>query len=329
MQTEIYQPFDKFNFGNRTCFLSGKLLQSEEEKIQVFPAWLLARYNLYDQPFKMLDENFPTYKDLKLPCSAEVNNQYLEPLEEKIKAAFAQGFEAVQALDEWKLFIWAGKIMYGIIFNELQSAIRQQYAQGEGLNISQSLMHKFSSLHLMLQMLFLPIVFEDFKPYSFFLFKINPETDQFNYRDEINSLTFSLRLKDFGFIFCLQDNGANAVYQQEILSKIAGKTLHPIQFEEFCGRIFYSAYLFNRLPEYNLLPVQNKIYVEAMPLKGLSAKPLFDEWKPKVYVQVLENFWKPWGFLLLEIIKNPEQPKSFLVDKNSMFIPAEAIELPG
>lgn len=329
MQTEIYQPFEKFNFGNRTCFLSGKLLQSEEEKIQVFPAWLLAKYNLYDQPFKMLDENFPTYKDLKLPCSARLNNQYLEPLEEEIKAAFAHGFEAVQALDEWKLFIWAGKIMYGIIFNELQSAIRQQYAQGEGLNISQSLMHKFSSLHMMLQMLFLPIVFEDFKPFSFFLFKINPETDQFNYRDEINSLTFSLRLKDFGFIFCLQDNGANAVYQQEILKKIAGQTLHPIQFEEFCGRIFYSAYLFNRLPEYNLLPVQNKIYVEAMPLKGLSAKPLFDEWKPKVFGQVLENFWKPWGFLLLEIIKNPEQPMSFLVDKNSMFIPAEEIELPG
>ncbi len=329
MQTEIYQPFDKFNFGNRTCFLSGKLLQSEEEKIQVFPAWLLAKYNLYDHPFKMLDENFPTYKDLKLPCSAEINALYFEPLEEEIKAAFAQGFEAVQALDEWKLFIWAGKIMYGIIFNELQSAIRQQYAQGEGLNISQSLMHKFSSLHIMLQMLFLPIVFEDFKPYSFFLFKINPETDQFNYRDEINSLTFSLRLKDFGFIFCLQDNGANAVYQQEVISKIAGKTLHPIQFEEFCGRIFYSAYLFNRLPEYNLLPVQNKIYVEAMPLKGLSAKPLFDEWKPKVYGQVLENFWKPWRFLLLEIIKNPEQPMSFLVDKNSMFIPADTIELPG
>lgn len=329
MLTEIYQPFDRFNFGNKTCFISGKPLQSEEEKIQVFPAWLLAKYNLYDAPFKMLDENFPTYKDLKLPCSAEVNNNYLEPLEAEIKAAFEQGFEAVQQLDEWKLFIWAGKIMYGIIFNELQSAIRQQYAQGEGLNISQSLMHKFSSLHLMLQMLLLPIVFEDFKPYSFFLFKISSETDQFNYRDEINSLTFSLRLKDFGFIFCLQDNGANGVYHQSILQKITEKTLHPIQFEEFCGRIFYSAYLFNRLPEYNLLPVQNKIYVEAMPLKGLSAKPLFDEWKPRVYGQVLENFWKPWGFLLLEIIKNPEQPMSFLLDKNSRFIAAEEIALPG
>jgi len=329
MQTEIYLPFDRFNFGNRTCFLTGKVLQSEEEKIQVFPAWLLAKYNLYDQPFKMLDENFPTYKDLKLPCSAEVNELYLEPLEAEIKAAFEQGFEAVKALDEWKLFIWAGKIMYGIIFNELQSAIRQQYTEGQGLNISQSLMHKFSQLHIMLQMLLLPIVFEDFKPFSFFLFKINPKTEEFNYRDEINSLTFSLRLKDFGFIFCLQDNGANTVYHQEILGKIQGKTLHPIQFEEFCARVFYSAYLFNRLPEYDLLPVKEKIYVEAMPLQGLSAKPLFDEWKNKVYGQVLENFWKPWGFLLLEIIKNPEQQMSFLVDKNSMFIPAEDVGLPG
>jgi hypothetical protein len=29
---------------------------------------------------------------------------------------------------------------------------------------------------------------------------------------------------------------------------------------------------------------------------------------------VLENFWKNWGFLLLEIIKNPEKPMSFLFD---------------
>jgi hypothetical protein len=30
----------------------------------------------------------------------------------------------------------------------------------------------------------------------------------------------------------------------------------------------------------------------------------------KTYGQVLENFWKNWGFLLLEIIKNPNEPMS-------------------
>jgi hypothetical protein len=328
MPPKIYSPFDASNFSNRNCFLTGELLKSEEEKIQVFPQWLMSLYGLEDQPFKLLDESMATYKDIKLPCSAGVNETYLEPLEAEIETAFNNGYEAVKALDELKLFRWAGKLLYGIIFNEIQAGIRQQYAQGEEFNISQSIIHKFSNLHLMLQGINLPIFFEEFKPYSLFLFKVNNNEQEFGYRDEINTLTFALRIKDFGLIICFQDNGANRQFHRETLEKIGGETLHPIQFEEFSGRVFYSAYLFSRLPEYNILPVGDEIYIEAMPLRGMSSKPLFDHWQNKIYGQVLENFWKNWGFLLLEIIKDPEQPMSFLFDDKGAFINAGAIELP-
>ncbi|QEC65580.1 hypothetical protein FRZ54_02440 [Mucilaginibacter ginsenosidivorans] len=327
MPVEIYHPFQNFNFSNRNCFLSGKPLSSEEEKIQVFPAWLMSSHNLADQSFKMLDESISTYKDLKLPCSAMINEQYLDPLETEVAAAAALGYEGMKSLAELKLFQWAGKILYGIVFNEIQAGIKQQHASGQEFNISQSLIHKFSNLHLMLQSIYLPIVFEDFKPFSLFLFKVNNESNEFVYRDEINTLTFSMRMKDFGLIICLQDNDANRNYHREILEKINGQTLHPIQFEEFNARVFYSAYLFNRLPEYNILPVGDETYIEAMPLRSMSSKPTFDFWQNKVYGQVLENFWKKWGFLLFEIIKNPESPMSFLLDADGNFISATAIEL--
>lgn len=328
MPAKIYSPFEHFNFSNRTCFLSGEALSSEEEKIQVFPAWLMSSFNLADQPFKLLDESYATYKDLKLPCAATINEQYLEPLEAEIAAAFDGGFDAVNSLDQLKLFQWAGKLLYGILFNEMQAGLKQQHAQGQEFNISQSLLHKFGNLHLMLQSINQPIVFEDFQPFSLFLFKVNNEADLFGYRDEINTLTFSLRVKDFGLIICLQDNGANRIYHKEILEKIEGQTLHPIQFEEFNARIFYSAYLFNRLPEYNILPAGDETFIEAMPLRGISSKPLFDFWQNKTYGQVLENFWKKWGFLLLEIIKDPENPMSFLTGADDNFINAATIELP-
>ena len=327
MPAQIYNPFEKFNFSNRNCFLTGEALSSEEEKIQVFPVWLMSRFNLADAPFKLLDESMATYKDLKIPCSATVNEQYLEPLEAEIAAVFESGYDAVRNVDELKLFQWAGKLLYGIIFNEIQTGIKQQHAQGEEFSMSQAIIHKFSHLHLMLQSLNQPVEFEDFAPYSLFLFKVNNEPELFGYRDEINTLTFSLRIKDFGLIICLQDNGANRNYHQEILAKIEGQTLHPIQFEEFNGRIFYSAYLFNRLPEYNILPVGDTTYIEAMPLRGMSSKPLFDMWVNKTYGQVLENFWKKWGFLLLEIIKDPENPMTFLLDEDGQFINAATIEL--
>jgi len=255
MSQQIYHPFQSFKFGNRNCFLTGQALTSEEEKVQVFPQWLMSLYQLEDKPFKMLDESMATYKDLKLPCSATINEQFLEPLEKEIADAFASGYDTVKQLDEFKLFQWAGKLLYGIIFNEIQSGIKQQYIKGEEFNISQSIIHKFSHLHLMLQSLNLPVILEDFKPFSLFLFKVDNDEKEFGYRDEINTLTFALRIRDFGLIICLQDNGANKQYHKEVFEKIKDNTLHPIQFEEFSGRVFYSAYLFNRLPEYNILPV--------------------------------------------------------------------------
>src|SRR3569833_483044 len=141
MPAEIYYPFRSYNFGNRTCFLSGQELSTEEEKIQVFPAWLMGRYKLEYQPFKFLDESLSTYKDLKIPCSATINEQYLEPLEAEIATAFEAGYDALKQLDEIKLFQWAGKLLYGIIFNEVQIGIKQQHFQGQEFYISQSLIH--------------------------------------------------------------------------------------------------------------------------------------------------------------------------------------------
>jgi len=328
MPAQIYHPFESNNFSNTTCFLTGQKLSSPDEKIQVFPQWLMSRYSLEDQPFKLLDESMATYKDLKIPCAAEVNEQWLEPLENEIADAFEIGYEAIKALDEQTLFQWAGKLLYGIIFNEIQSGIKLQHSQGEEFNISQSIIHKFSHLHLMLQSINLPLEFDGFKPYSVFLFKVDNNGKEFGYRDEINTMTFALRIKDFGLVISLQDNGANRSYHKEVLDKIGDNMLHPIQFEEFSGRVFYSAYLFNRLPEYNILPVGEDIYLEAMPLRGMSSKPLFDTWNNKTFGQVLESFWKNWGFLLLEIIKNPENPMSFLFDANGNFVNENTIGLP-
>jgi len=328
MATPIYSPFDAFNFSNRNCFLTGAPLNSEEERIQIFPQWLMKRYALEDRPFKMLDESMATYKDLKLPCSAAVNETYLEPLENEIADAFGKGYDAVKELDTLKLFQWAGKLLYGIIFTEIRSGIKLQRSQGEDFNISQSIIHKFSNLHLMLQSINQNIIFEDFTPYSLFLFKVDNAEEEFGYRDEINTLTFALRINNFGLIICFQDNGANRNYHREILAKVEGETLHPIQFEEISARVFYSAYLFNRLPEYTVMPVNDEIYIEAMPLRGMTGKPLFDFWQNKIYGQVLESFWKNWGFLLLEIIKDPENPMSFLLDDEGNFRPTDTVLLP-
>ncbi|HEY1024757.1 MAG TPA: hypothetical protein VGE26_06295, partial [Sphingobacteriaceae bacterium] len=253
----------------------------------------------------------------------------LEPLELDIRNAFENGYPAVAGLSKIRLFQWIGKLVYGILYNEIQLGIRQQRTAGEEFTFSQALRHKFRNLHFMLQSLIVPVEFEDRLPWTIEVFPVSNSEHTFNYRDEMNTLVFSLRMNDFGIIACLQDNGANGVYHKDILARVKHQTLHPIQFEELCAKFYYSAYLFNRLPEYTYLATGEAVYIEAMPLRGISNKPLFDFWQNKTYGQVLENFWKPWGFVLFEIIKDPEKPMSFLIDEDEIFIDPAKIELPA
>lgn len=323
-----FNPFEKLQFSTNLCFLSGEKLQTSEEIIPVFPTWLMQKYDLEEVPFKLLDESMYTYKSLQLPCSAKVFEEAISPMEDKIKLAFESGYDAVNQLPPLILFQWISKLVYGMLYNEIRIGIKQQQALGEEFNFSQALRHKFMTLHNMLQSLITPVVFEDPQPWTIKVFKVDNASETFNYRDEINTLVFSLRMNDFGIIACLQDNGVDGIYHKELLDRVNNHILHPIQFEEISAKFFYSAYLFNRLPEYTYLPTEEAVFIEPMPLKGISNKPLFDFWQNKTYAQVLENFWKPWGFTMFEILKDPENPKTFLTNEQGEFLKSAAINLP-
>jgi hypothetical protein len=311
MNSGLYNPFQNFDFLYKTCFLSGKTFNSPVIQVPLIPEWLLEQAGLSgEEQIQFLDESIRSYNTLVIPVNSEVNAQFLTPLEDKIEAAFARGYDAVSALPELDLFNWIGKFLYGFVYIEMHSALRKEMT-ADGLNMSQSLMMKFANLNFMMQNLYTSLEFEDFSPWSITVVKLENGETPFSFRDEINTLTFSLKMKDFGIIACLQDNGTNKRYHQELINEIIGKTLTAEQFEELSARFYYSAYLFNRLPEYTFMPVEGTTYIEAMPLRGNMTKPLFDVWQHKIYAQVLENFWKPWGYVVFEIIKNPDEPMSF------------------
>ncbi|SHG80532.1 hypothetical protein [Pedobacter caeni] len=314
MNSTIYQPFKNFDFKYKNCFLSGDTFNSPVEEINILPAWLLEVANFSgEEQIKLLDESVRSYNSLKVPCNTEVFTHFVQPLEEQIADAFSKGYAAVSQLKEEDLFKWIGKFMYSLIYVEMNAAVRLQQISSDGVNMSQGLMHKFGNLNTMIQSIYLDVVYEDFTPWSIVVVPLEQQDTAFSFRDEINTLTFSLKLKDFGIIACLQDNGTNKKFHQEILDQIGKSALSPQQFEEICARFYYSAYLFNRLPEYAIMPVEGSIYIDAMPLRGTLNKPLFDHWQHKTYAQVLQDFWKPWDHTLFEIIKDPTNPISYFV----------------
>ncbi|MCO4292866.1 hypothetical protein NF867_08340 [Solitalea sp. MAHUQ-68] len=324
----LHTPFDNFNFGNKTCYLSGESLTSTDQKTEVFPLWLQNRFQLQDKAFRHLNEKYTTYGKLKVPVSASLQAEVINPFEAKIEKAFTEGYEAVKDLSEHELFLWFGKIMYGIIFNEIQIALLEKPA-GEPLSFSATLINKFSNHLRFVQSLFIPTEFEEFTPWSVSVYKVKQSEDCFDYRNEMNTLVASLQMNGFGVVVCMQDNGENKRLHRPAIELVRGKELHPIQFQEMNARFYYSAYLFNRIPQYVSLPPADttKNYtISAMPLHGGEGRALFDNWNNKTYCQVLEAFWKPWGLVLFEIYKNPEQPMSFIVNEQGAF--NESVELP-
>lgn len=313
---ELYDPFDKLSFSPTECFLCGKKTDGLTEQSPVFPAWLMKKYNLYEMPFKLLDESMTTYEAMKTPACSKCDRDYLQELELKISKGFDIGFDGVSALDELTIFHWFSKILYGIIFIELQAAFTQHEGD-EPLGISPSLLSKFRNLHLLLQSLRMPLVYEDFQPWSLVRVKLSTESNVFDYRDEMATMIFSLAIKDAGILICLQDHGKNLEYHGALLKKINGKTLELMQFQELCALFYYSAYLFNPIAQYLILPPagnNNEYSLSPQPLEGVGLRALFNPWDTKVYAQVLEAFWKPWNITKDEIRTNPEKAMTKFIE---------------
>ena len=66
--------------------------------------------------------------------------------------------------------------------------------------------------------------------------------------------------------------------------------------------------------QYDFVVHEDKIYASA--LNGFFAKVPFDEWVNKTYAQVLEAFWKPWNYTLMDILKDPNKPISAFESEN-------------
>lgn len=328
MNPELYKPFENFEFADEKCFLTGEVVDFAEEQISVFPQWITDRYELNDKTIVMLAENAVKYQDLKLPCSQKVISEYINPLEKEIEEAFTTGYEAVKQLSEKTLFQWMGKLVYGVLYNDIVYGIKQQSAKGLQFSLSPLLTKKISTLHGMLQSLVLPMEFEK-EPWSIEVVKLNYSKDIFNYKDETKNLNFSLGMNGFGIIACLQDNGENSHFHQGLIQQIGETPLHPIQFEELWSRFLYSNYLLVNSADYLFSPSDNKIMVSPIMKKGQSA-PIFNKWDDKMFAQVLANYWKVWGLAMKDIITFPNPPISYLIDEYSnKFILPESIDLPS
>lgn len=329
MPFRFYNPLENLHPDSPTCFLTGADLTNPDDNITVFPAWILDRFLLRDQKFKMIDQvTSVLYGELKLPCSAAVAKAFSD-LEFKIQEALNKSCEGVTSLSSHTLFLWMGKIVYGVLYHELLFEKARLQKQDKAFRLSPPLKARLGLFHLMLQSLVSPVAFKGLQPWSISVVRLKYSKDIFSYRDDPVNLISSLGMNGFGIIACFQDSGLVKQTQKDILDKISDTVLHPVQFEELCARFFYSNYLLHYQPRYNIENNDTGITIETLPVAADAGKPLFGKWDDAMFAQVLAEHWKPWGLTKKDIITVPNDPISFLKnDYTHEFIVPDSINLP-
>lgn len=325
MSQILFNPFQDLIFDEKFCFLTGNLTN---ESMTVFPEWLLNHFKFGDEKIEMMDKEKSytyTYSDLKLPCTPEVKIAF-DALDVKIKAAYNNGFEGMAALDEVLLFQWTGRMVYGLLYYEMLYESSRVLAKGEEFLLSETLKERFGHFHFMLQSIIKPIEFVGKKPWSIVVFPLKYSSDIFSYRDDTINLMFSFGVHKFGFIACLQDNGVIGEKQKDILDKMKGHVLHPVQFEELYARFHYSDYIVQYQPNYKIENKDTKITIE---VDETVKKPVFGLWSDDMFAQLLSNYWQVYGIEREDILRFQKPPLSFLESPHSKdFIDPETIQLP-
>lgn len=326
MISSLYRPFEDLIFDDHFCFLSGQLTT---ETISVFPEWLLEHYEFGDERVEMMDK-MKTYRfgDLKMPCAPHVKEAF-EQLDSKFREAFKTRYEGISKMDEESLFLWTGRIVYGLLYQELIYERNRIQRKGKELDLSPYLKERFGLFHLMLQSLIEPIYFKGKKPWSMTVFPLKYSEDIFSYRDDTVNLLFQMGVDGFGIIVCFQDNGAIGERLNDMLMKMKGHVLHPVQFEELYAHFHYSDYILQQKPKYIIEETENSITIEALPMEPSEGRPLFGFWDEDIFAQLLANYWSVYGIQKEEILQFQKPRLSYLENPYSKdFILPEDIKLP-
>jgi hypothetical protein len=246
---------------------------------------------LWDRKLTLLNGTRIPYRQLKIPCCKVCNNEYLGRIERQVQAACDAGRDAVLALPRLTLFLWAGKILYGLLYREHLLPVNRRVPT-DGPIVSAELLEQLRMHHQFLQAARVRFDFTPHIPASIFVYETSVPSNAgmgFDYWDELQRLAISIRVGNVGIVVCLQDGQAvERVFgsQHKKYTKLA---LHWTQFAEVTARIFYDLLRFNRTPKFMLIEGGAKVQVLLSPIGGLSSKPLFDEGNIHDYARVLAH----------------------------------------
>jgi hypothetical protein len=285
----ILQRIEERKFNKNECFLCCSELNSENSTNEhVIPKWLQKKYNLWDQKLRLKNNTTFFYRNLTIPCCFTCNNKILEPLEDRVKNAHSKGIDAFQELDKSDLFLWLGKIYYGILYKELFLKWDWKSKETDSIN-SPEFMDSFFMHFLFLQKARINLTYENFFPASIYVFETQEnEQNYWDFIDNHETLFIAIRMGNIGVISLLQDCQKSKTLEIH-LNSYKEVELHPIQFRELASKILYKGLLEKHPNKFMYIENSTDGSINVIKQGSYYQDHLFNEWVDEEYAKYLAH----------------------------------------
>ncbi len=167
---QLLDEIGDFSSPTAKCFLCGKsLLAGNYTREHVVPTWAQRRYNLWDQHVVLLNGTRLPYRNLTVPCCDDCNKYRLKPIEDSLCMTVDHGGQSVEQLGKMVLFLWLGKILYGLLYKEL-TLLLDRSDPSQGTIVTPEILDRYKMHRFFLQQVRQTIECVDFCPASVHVF---------------------------------------------------------------------------------------------------------------------------------------------------------------
>ena len=278
----------RWRFGHSSCFLCSRPLRTKNRTQEhVFPRWLQNQFQLWNQSLTLINGTSIRYRQLKVPCCRTCNNEHLSSLEDRVGSAVLNGPEVVRALPELDLYLWLGKIFFGVLYKEYLLTHDRTNPKSRQI-VPRELLEQLDLHHLFLQAARVEIEFHG-SPGSVFVFRLQVHRHLqllFHYGDSL-SLTAACRMGNVGVLASFADGGMVKRLMEPVVQEYYERELHPLQFDELTAQLIYNVLRQQRTAKSVTIESPSGQIVSIPNLPGFSLKPWFAPWVQEHYARVL------------------------------------------
>ena len=310
----LLKEIEEFASAKQSCFLCGKsLLLGDYTQEHIVPRWAQRRYDLWDQQMVLLNQTCIPYRHLTVPCCDDCNKYRLKPIEDSLSQTVNMGKKAVEKLGKMVVFLWLGKILYGLLYKELTLLLDRSDPSSETI-ITPEIIEHYRMHRFFLQQVRQIVDCVDFCPGSIHVFLMQGLRDprlEWDFCDNIDTMFVGCRAGRTAFVGSLADGGAEQSMEAHF-HDIADLDLHPIQFREICAMVCYRSTLATRTPKYFVIQ-GHPHKAHQLPLGGFSFKPYFEEGDMETYAKYLAHYL---GENVQQVYQAPNKVLTWLHDNN-------------